>query len=72
MWLLLRGHAKKETFLQHLKELRNCISRIIRLCSLLCKIQVYTSVISTDSFGKLVFCLLALFALCKFDVTFNL
>ena len=55
-----------------LKELRNSISRIRRVVIILFNMGLYKSTFSTDSFGKLAFCLLALFALrwIEFDITF--
>ena len=56
-----------------LKELRNCISRIIRVWSLFCSIRVYKSAFSTDSSGKLVFFLSfrAFYIFCLFCVEFD-
>ena len=52
------------------KEVRNFVSRIMRVWSLFCLIRVlYKSAFSTDSFGKLAFCLSALCQI-EFDITF--
>ena len=55
-----------------LKELRNCVSHIIRVRSLFCSTRFCTILhfLPFFFFGKLVFCLSALFSYVKFDVIF--
>ena len=49
-----------------LQELRNCISRIIRVWSLFCLIRVSTSLHFRPILWKTSFCIFALSALCQF------
>ena len=58
---------KSVTLNEVLKELRNCISRIIRVWSLFCSIRVYTSLhfLPILLVNYLILCLSTLFALCQ-------